>query len=199
MLRTQQIPQGWNIVVSTGVLISLLLAAILLTHGFNEQALMIGIRATARTSCILFVAALIASRMRRIWQHDFSQWLSKNRRYFGLAFALSHGFHALTIIVLAMIATEGTVKTDHGGTLGYLFIILMTITSFRITADWLGDRLWRILHTVGMYYLWLAFIYAFSLRLFAGSVIYFPFWLLLVFAIILRLLPSKILRTLKSR
>lgn len=81
------------------------------------------------------------------------------------------------------------VKLDnHGGNLGCLFIIAMTITSFPTPASVLGDRGWRILHTVGMYYLWLAFIYSFSKRLDESMLIYLPFISLLTIAIALRLI-----------
>ena len=64
----------------------------------------------------------------------------------------------------------------------------MTLTSFKNTAAWLGDRGWKILHTVGMYYLWLAFIYTFGSRIQESVVIYLPFVLLLAISMLLRLL-----------
>jgi ABC-type multidrug transport system permease subunit len=103
---------------------------------------------------------------------------------------------ALAIVGLALLAAEGTVSTDSGGNLGYLFIIAMTATSFPKTANFIGDRLWKILHTVGMYYLWLAFTYSFSHRLANGSpvAIYLPFTALLIVAMVLRLVVLQISR-----
>ncbi len=62
----------------------------------------------------------------------------------------------------------------------------MTISSFSYPASFLGNRGWKILHTVGMYYLWLAFIVSFSKRLTESIVIYLPFVSLLIVAISLK-------------
>ena len=178
--------QGWNLVKVSTIAIVILLALILIFHGINEPSMAIVIRLTARTSCILFLLAFCASSLRRFKSNKFTRWLLQNRRYFGLSMAVSHGFHAIAIIGAAILSTE--IPTDnHGGNLGYLFIIAMTITSFRYPASFLGERGWQILHTVGMYYLWLAFIYSFSNRLDESLLIYLPFVSLLIIAIALRL------------
>ena len=179
--------QRWNLVKVSTIAIVILLALILIFHGINEPSMAIVIRLTARTSCILFLLAFCASSLRRFKSDRFTRWLLQNRRYFGLSMAVSHGFHAIAIIGAAILSTE-TIPTDsHGGNLGYLFIIAMTITSFRYPASFLGERGWQILHTVGMYYLWLAFIYSFSNRLDESLLIYLPFVSLLIIAIALRL------------
>ncbi len=186
--------QGWNIVGYTALIISVILILILSINGIDEQAMRIAIRVTARSSCLLFLCAFLASTLRKMRSDKLTKWFVKNRRYLGLSFAVSHSFHALAIIGLALLATEGTVGTDHGGNLGYFFIIAMTATSFRRTADFIGDRGWKILHTVGMYYLWLAFTYSFGHRLLGGDpwFIYLPFTFLLIAAIILRFAAPKL-------
>lgn len=75
--------------------------------------------------------------------------------------------------------------------MGYLFIVLMTITSFERPAAILGRRNWRILHTVGMYYLWLSFTYAFSERLYESWLIYTPFVAVLILALSLRFITIR--------
>ena len=130
--------QGWNVVKLSTIAIVILLALILIFHGINEQSMAIAIRLTARTSCILFLLAFCASSLRRFKSYKFTRWLLCNRRYFGLSMAVSHGFHAIAIIGAAILSTE--IPTDnHGGNLGYLFIITMTITSFPYPANFLGD------------------------------------------------------------
>ncbi|MEM8721590.1 MAG: hypothetical protein AAGE84_20225 [Cyanobacteria bacterium P01_G01_bin.39] len=83
------------------------------------------------------------------------------------------------------------VKDTHHANLGYLFIILMTITSFKTPAVILGRRNWQILHTVGMYYLWLSFLVGFSSRLTESWWIYTPFTFGLLLAVILRLVSTN--------
>lgn len=190
--------QGWNLVRNSTIIIISLLILILIFHGFNEQSMRIAIRLTARTSCVLFLLAFSASSLRRIKSNKLTQWLLRNRRYLGLSMAVSHGFHAIAIIGVAMLSTGEIMTDNHGGNLGYLFIIAMTISSFSYPASFLGNRGWKILHTVGMYYLWLAFIVSFSKRLKESMVIYLPFVSLLIMAITLRLIVP-LLRTLSLR
>lgn len=186
--------QGWNLVKVSAVAVASFFALILIFHGINEQSMRIAIRLTARTSCILFLLAFCASSLRRFKSNKLTQWLLRNRRYLGLSMAVSHSFHAIAIIGAFILSTEAIPTDNHGGNLGYLFIIAMTITSFRYPASFLGVRGWKILHTVGMYYLWLAFIYSFSERLEESMLIYFPFVSLLTIAIALRLIIPLVSR-----
>ena len=186
--------QGWNIVVLSVVAISVMVAAIWLVHGINEQSMRIAIRATARTSCILFIGAFAASALVRIWKTEFTTWLLKNRRYLGISFAVSHTYHAIAWSGL-WISTAGTTPTfDFLGTLGYIFLIAMTVTSFKRPAALVGQPNWKILHTVGMHYFWLGFTLEFTLSILKSIPIYLPLVTLLVLTMLLRLFAPRIKR-----
>jgi methionine sulfoxide reductase heme-binding subunit len=193
MYETKLLPQKWNIVGFSAIAIATILAIIFLFNGIDEESMRMAIRATARTSCFLFAIAFIASSVRKLWSNQLSIWLLKNRRYLGLSFAVSHTFHALAIIGLAIVTPYTALKTDHGGNLGYLFIFAMTATSFDRTARLLSHNAWKILHTVGMYYLWLALTYSFGMRIIEGRswLIYAPFIILLILAMILRIVTAR--------
>ena len=182
--------QGWNIVGWTTLTIAIIFLSILIAHGINEQSMRIAIRTTARTSCLLFLCAFVASSLRYFWSNEITKWLRVNRRYLGVAMAVSHGFHAIAIIGLAILTTDPSLSNNHGGNLGYFLIITMTATSFPSTAALLGNQNWKILHTVGMYYLWLAFIYSFSHGLEKSLLIYLPFVSSLAIAFLLRSIVS---------
>ena len=180
--------QRWQIVKWSTMAIAITLALILLSNGINEASFRIAIRFTARSSCILFLLAFIASSLRKLKASPAANWLLINRRYLGLSMAISHGFHAVAIAGVAILTSENMVRNNFDANLGYIFIFLMTITSFKHPAAILGRCGWKILHTVGMYYLWLSFTVAFSSRLSESWLIYAPFVLALTGAIILRLL-----------
>jgi methionine sulfoxide reductase heme-binding subunit len=183
--------QKWQIVQWSTIIITIVLLLILFDNGINETGFRIAIRFTARSSCILFLLAFTASSWGQIKPSPLTNWLLSNRRYLGLSMAVSHGFHAVAIAGVAVLTSENMVRDNHLGNLGYILIILMTITSFKRPAAILGRRNWRILHTGGMYYLWLSFIYSFSHRLNESWLIYFPFVAVLIMAFILRLFPAK--------
>ncbi|MEL6494324.1 MAG: hypothetical protein AAFQ41_04270 [Cyanobacteria bacterium J06623_7] len=177
----------WQIVRYATIFISTAIAFILLVNGINESSFRIAIRFTARSSCILFLLAFTASSLYRLAPTSLTNWILRNRRYLGLSMAVSHAFHAVAIAGVAILTSENMVRDSHLATLGYVFIILMTITSFQHPAAILGRRNWRILHTAGMYYLWLSFLIAFSEKLTSSWLIYLPFTALLILAFAIRL------------
>lgn len=181
----------WQIVKYATIFIATVFGFILLVNGINESSFRIAIRFTARSSCILFLLAFCASSFRRLAKTPLSKWLVNNRRYLGLSMAISHGFHAIAIAGVAILTSDNMVRDNHLANLGYVFIILMAITSFNRPAAILGKRTWHILHTLGMYYLWANFAFAFALKLTESWLIYSPFVALLILVFILRLIPQK--------
>ena len=181
----------WQIVKYVTIFITTVFTFILFSNGINEPSFRIAIRFTARSSCILFLLAFVASSLRHIAPGSVNNWLLQNRRYLGISMAISHAFHAIAIAGVAILTSENMVRDNHLASLGYVFIILMTITSFKRPADILGKRNWRILHAVGMYYLWLSFIVAFAERLTASWLIYFPFVFALILGFLLRFVTAK--------
>lgn len=179
--------QKGQIVNYSTLIIATILALVLIFNGINESSMRIAIRATARTSCLLFLLFFLANTIKIIRTNKSTNWLLNNRRYFLLSLAVSHAFHALAIIGLVILSSPEILHNNHGGNLGYIFLIAMTATSFQTTASWLGHRNCQILHTVGMYYLWLAFIYSFIGRLGESLIIYLPFVSSLGIAIALKL------------
>ena len=153
------------------------------------------IRATARTSLLLFCVAFIASSANRRYSSRFTHWIRLNRRYFGLGFAVSHAIHAAAIVAFAVLDTEtfdmtSSVGSRISGSIGYIFIVLMAATSFDRTAAWLGARSWKILHTAGVYYIWVSFVIAFGKRIPVSPLYFLPIALLMI-VLIVRLWPKQ--------
>jgi hypothetical protein len=181
---------GWAAVAIAAMVVSLLAVA-----GTDEAGLRLVIRATARTSVVLFALAFTASSLRRVWPGRASAWLVGNRRYLGVAFAVSHLAHLLAIFALAgwsgrrLVEMTEPVVLVFGG-LAYLFIAAMTVTSFDRSAAWLGPRRWQRLHTVGAYFIWFIFTLNFVPLAFS-SPLYWPFALALVSAFALRMAARR--------
>jgi len=190
--------EKWRI---TGVVFLGLVVLAVLTfavQGVTEEAIRSYIRTTARTSLILFLLAFSASSLRLFIKRDWTFWLLRSRRYMGLSFALSHAIHLFAIILLANLYPHPFLDqlswvTLLGGGLAYLFILAMSVTSFKATKQWLGTKYWGLLHTVGSYYIWFIFTQSY-LFLSLKNTNYLPPLLLLLSVLILRLA-----RTLKNR
>jgi methionine sulfoxide reductase heme-binding subunit len=154
----------WTIVATMAIGLAAVFAITWGTQGITEDSTRFLIRFTARSSCLAFLFAFIAAPLHRRWNSPTSQWLSQNRRFLGLSMAVSHTYHAIVVSTLQIAIQHQPLHGDPLSILGYVFLIGMTITSFSSTAKAIGRRAWRVLHTAGMYYFWLAFAMEFGRR-----------------------------------
>jgi len=191
MRGTQFALHGWHIVGFSALTVGSIVGVIWLFHGIDEQGMRMAIRATARTSTILFLSAFVASSLRKLWSTPLSAWLLKNRRYLGISMAVSHTYHAIALFGLWFVTAGAAPQLGLLGTFGYVLLIAMTVTSFKRPADWLGNRSWKILHTTGMHFFWLGLLFEYSSNLPKSMLIYSPFVILLVLAMMLRLAASR--------
>ncbi len=189
---------GWPIVGWAALAIAAMIAAILAGAGTGEPGIRMVIRATARSSVVLFTLAFVASSLRRTWPSATTRWLLANRRHVGVSFAVSHFAHLAALFALAhwsfrgLYAAAGPVTLIFGG-VAYLFLVAMTATSFDRTAAWVGPRAWRRLHTAGAYYIWFVFALSYVPRAF-GAPLYAPLAALVVVALALRLASPALAR-----
>ena len=145
--------EGWPLVGWAALGLTAMSAAVLLAAGTDEAGLRMLIRATARSSVVVFVLAFSASSLRRLWRGDATAWLLRNRRQLGVSFALSHFVHLAAILEASLrfpgFRAEVQWLTIVFGGLAYVFIAAMAATSFDRSAAWLGPRRWRQLHLLG--------------------------------------------------
>jgi sulfoxide reductase heme-binding subunit YedZ len=182
---------GWPIVGVATVVVLLCSAAMLLMSADPVEQVRGVIRVTARTSLALFLLAFTAAALWQFWPNAWTRWQRQNRRYLGVSFAASHGVHLVAIVTFYRIAPaeflyDGIAVTLIFGGLAYVFIAAMTLTSFDRTAAAIGPRAWKILHTVGSYYIWLIFLNSYATRAMTEAA-YAPIALLLVGALGLRI------------
>lgn len=183
--------QEWRIVGFLALLVGTICAFVALIHGVSQEGMRMAIRVTGRTSTILFVSAFIASSLQKIWKIPLSTWMLKNRRYLGLSMAVSHTYHAVALIALWFVTNGAAPQIEPLGTLGYVLLIVLTVTSFKVPAKWLGKRGWKILHKTAMHYLWLGLLFEYGLKLSKSDYIALPFVILLVLAMVLRFAAGR--------
>jgi DMSO/TMAO reductase YedYZ heme-binding membrane subunit len=168
--RRQFYLEGWGLLAATTLVMTALALWLAAMRGFEVDGVRLVIRYTARTSLLFFCLAFSASALYRLWPGTLTGWQRRNRRTLGLSFAVSHGIHAVAIIGFAMMApadyAAATSPSSYVfGGIGYAFIVALAATSFDRTAQLIGPRAWRILHTSGVYYLWFQFMISFGMRI----------------------------------
>jgi DMSO/TMAO reductase YedYZ heme-binding membrane subunit len=141
-----------------------LAAAIVSVPEPAAEEIRVVIRVTAFTSVVPFLLAFTASALARLRPSPGTRWLVANRRYLGLSFAVSHLAHGAAIVALTRqspsFGASISTTTLAGGGLGYLFILLMALTSNDASQRLLG-RAWTALHSAGIYFLWFIFLFTY--------------------------------------
>lgn len=156
--------QGWSLFSLIAALVLLMTALTLAVNPDLTEGVRSAIRATARSSFALFLLAFTASAFAVLVPSPLSKSLVRERRFIGLAFAFSHLVHAVLIYWYGQLNTEfwpgRTAVGNLPGSVGYVFILLLALTSFKSTTRLIGAIAWKRLHTTGMWVL--AAIFAYS-------------------------------------
>jgi hypothetical protein len=123
------------------------------------------IQLSVRCSVPWLFLAFAASSVQILFPGLFGRWLMRNRKILGLCFAAAMGWQLVFIVWLVTIYRDYYVAEVYvlrdviEGVVGYLFLIAMTLTSFRFGRQLLRPKRWKLLHKSGIYFLWA---YAFS-------------------------------------
>ena len=146
-MTTAKWTESWRLFWLLSLILAAMALGLLFATGWTTEGYRLVIRATARTSLILFLAAFAASAAARLWPGAFTHWLRRNRRQFGLSFAMSHLIHALAIFTLWgsdpdtfwRLSNKGSIVS---GGIAYLFIAALAVTSFDAAVQILGPKAW---------------------------------------------------------
>ncbi|WP_448679496.1 hypothetical protein [Pseudomonas nicosulfuronedens] len=189
---------GWRLFSLLSLLVLIVTALALWSQPQWVEALRSSIRVTARTSFALFLATFLASSLAALVPSDFTRGLLRERRFLGLAFAFSHAVHAVLIILYVKFFPETfwhgrSAAANIPGSVGYLFITLLAVTSFPYAVKLLGARVWKNLHSIGTWVIAGVFFLSFYKRLPMGS------WYPLGFGLIFSSIAFKLLAKLAVR
>jgi hypothetical protein len=118
------------------------------------------IQMSVRCSVPLLYLAFAASAIKVLFPGKFSQWLVRNRRSIGLSYAASMAWQLFFILwmwtghweyyTVEVYSLEDMLFQGPG----YLIIFAMTITSFFPVRRMMNPLHWRVLHKMGIYFLW---------------------------------------------
>jgi DMSO/TMAO reductase YedYZ heme-binding membrane subunit len=185
------------LIVTSAALVALLVFAYA-AAGWSEDSVRITVRWTAKIAVVLFAAAFSASSLQSLFRNGATRWLMVNRRRLGLGFALAHTVHLFALVVLGLAFPDPFVAglnavTILGGGLAYVFMFAMAATSNDASVRRLGGRRWRLLHTLGGWYIWVVFAQSYGPRA-AFEPSYLPFA-----ALIVGVLGVRVARRIRAR
>lgn len=156
--------QGWALTGWISLALVAMSALVLAAAGTGDEGVRMLIRATARSSAVLFLIAFLARPLRQLWRSDATAFALENRRYFGVSTAVSHLIHAAAIVWLSVAfpaAYQANALTVVFGGLGFFFLFAMAATSSDAAVRALGRSRWTAFHRTGAWYVWFIFAYTF--------------------------------------
>jgi hypothetical protein len=174
LLKNKMI-NGWNLFwlitapISTTIVLTMTRVDLSSAEGVSSM-----IQLSVRCAVPWLFFAFAASSFQVVFPGLFSRWLLRNRKFIGLCFAAAMAWQLTFILWLVGIHTEYYVNDVYvlsdavEGVVGYTFLIAMVLTSFKFGRSRLSPKQWRLLHTSGIYWLW---VYAWSVYWF--SVFYY--------------------------
>jgi len=157
---------GWNLFWLISLPMSIMMIVVLMgidmTTGPGVSK-MIGFSVRWAVPFIFIVVA--ASAVHTLFPGPFTAWWSRNRKYFGLCFAVAMAWQGTFIFLMSNFYNEHyydnvyLLRDELEGSVGYIFLAAMVFTSFHFGRRLLSPMQWKVLHRSGLYFL---FAYPFS-------------------------------------
>ena len=119
---------------------------------------MIGFSVRWAVPFIFLVVA--ASSLQTLFPGPFPLWLLRNRKYIGICFAVAMAWQGLFIFIMSYFFREYYFadvyffRDELEGSIGYIFLPAMVLTSFEFGRKHLSSKQWKLLHKSGIYFLW---------------------------------------------
>lgn len=153
--------------ITLGLFVSLAAVFAGLHYGSsNSEGWQLAARWTARVGFPIFILTYSASSLGRLWHHPLTRSVWRDRRWWGLGFAVAHTVHLFALITFNREANHQTsVTTLVGGGFGYVLLYAMVLTSDDAAMRALGKN-WKRLHTLGIHWLWVVFFVSYLGRVF---------------------------------
>jgi len=108
---------------------------------------------------IIFIVVGTSS-LQFLFPGAFSIWLLRNRKYIGLCFAVAMAWQGLFIAMMSLFHRDYyyeeiyLLRDELEGSVGYIFLSAMVLTSFQFTRKHLTPPQWKLIHKTGLYFLW---------------------------------------------
>lgn len=180
LLKSKAINE-WNLFwLISGPISIVMIIGMLRTELSSGEAVSSMIQLSVRCAVPWLYLAFAVSSIQLLFPGPFSFWLMRNRKFIGLCFAAAMGWQLFFILWLVTVYSDYYINEVYvlrdaiEGVAGYLFLIAMTVTSFRFARKHLKPKTWKLLHKSGIYFLWA---YAFSVYWWALFYYENPVWI----------------------
>jgi len=101
-----------------------------------------------------------ASSVQILFPGPFPTWWLRNRKYIGMCFAVAMAWQGTFIFMMSNFFREYyfedvyLLRDELEGSIGYIFLTAMVVTSFHFGRKHLNPQQWKLLHKSAIYFLW---------------------------------------------
>ena len=103
---------------------------------------------------------IAASAVQTLFPGPFPAWWLRNRKYIGFCFATAMAWQGLFIYMMSNFFRDYyfeevfLFRDELEGSIGYIFLTAMVVTSFHFGRKHLTMQQWKLLHRSAVYFLW---------------------------------------------
>jgi sulfoxide reductase heme-binding subunit YedZ len=147
----------WLISIPMSVVMVIAMLGVDLSTGAGVST-MIGFSVRWAVPFIYLVVA--ASSVQILFPGPFPMWWLRNQKYIGMCFAVAMAWQGAFIFLMSIFFREYyfediyLLRDELEGTVGYIFLAAMVVTSFHFGRKYLTQKQWKLLHKSGIYFLW---------------------------------------------
>jgi len=101
-----------------------------------------------------------ASSVQILFPGPFPAWWLRNRKYIGMCFVVAMAWQGTFIFIMSNFFRDYyftdvyLLRDEIEGSIGYIFLPAMVVTSFHFGRKHLSQKQWKVLHKSAVYFLW---------------------------------------------
>ena len=173
---TNRMINKWNLFWLISAPMSFIIAAVMFQHDMsdpNDVSEMIGFSVRWAVPLIFIVTA--ASAAKTLHSNAFTLWWFRNRKYIGLCFAVAMMWQGSFIFFMSFMYRDYyfedvyLLRNEIEGSIGYIFLLAMIVTSFKTGSKYLNPQQWKLVHKIAVYFLW-----AYAFTVYWWNLYYYP-------------------------
>jgi DMSO/TMAO reductase YedYZ heme-binding membrane subunit len=152
----------WLIAIPMSLIMVIKMMSVDLSTGDGVSTM---IQFSVRWAVPFIFLVVAASSVQILFPGPFPMWWLRNRKYIGLCFAVAMAWQGTFIFMMSNFFRDYyyedvyLLRDELEGSIGYIFLSAMVLTSFRFGRKFLTQKQWKLLHKCGIYFL---FAYPFS-------------------------------------
>ena len=167
---------SWNLFWLTSIPMSLIMTYVMMQHDMTSGSgvsEMIGFSVRWAVPLIYIVTA--ASAVPILFPSNFTRWWFRNRKFIGLTFAVAMAWQGTFIYIMSTFHRDYyfndvyLLRNEIEGSIGYIFLAAMVLTSFKFGSKFVSGKQWKIIHKGGVYFLW-----AYAYTVYWWDLFYYP-------------------------